>query len=97
MPEQPTGIHALLAAVAEQLPQNDPATCAATLDRMSQLPAAPPYTDEDVRKAAAEYQAHDMNAFEVLIDMSDRAPWEGLATEDFNEAHDRIVRAAGAI
>ncbi|MEU3990183.1 hypothetical protein AB0F24_17705 [Streptomyces platensis] len=54
------------------------------------------YTEDDVRKAADEYKADGMNALEVLVDMAHRAPWMGLDTEAFNEAHDRIVQLCGA-
>lgn len=52
------------------------------------------YTDADIEQAAAEYKADGYNALEVLVDMSHRVPWLGLDTEDFNEAHDRIVQLA---
>ncbi len=54
------------------------------------------YTDDDIRKAAAEYKADGFNALEVLVDMAHRVPWIGLDTEAFNEAHDRIVQLSGA-
>ena len=54
------------------------------------------YTDADIEKAAAEYAESEFNALEIIVDMSHRVPWIGLDTEDFNEAHDSIVRAAGA-
>ena len=53
-------------------------------------------TDADIEAAAAEYKADGLNSFEVLYDMTHRVPWMGLDTEDFNEAHNRIVAAAGA-
>lgn len=55
-----------------------------------------PYTNADLRKAAAEYKADDYNAFEILLDMADNAPWCGLDTDAFNEAHDRIATLADA-
>jgi hypothetical protein len=54
------------------------------------------YTDADVEKAAEASRADGMNAYDILIAMSHTVPWMGLDTNDFNEAHDRIVRAAGA-
>lgn len=54
------------------------------------------YTDDDLRKAADEYKADGYTAFAILCDMAHRVPWMGLDTEDFNEAHDRIVTLAGA-
>ncbi|MFF2502137.1 hypothetical protein ACFVTY_01890 [Streptomyces sp. NPDC058067] len=52
------------------------------------------YTDADIEKAAAE--SDGMNALDILLAMSNTVPWSGLDTDDFNEAHDRIVTAAGA-
>ncbi|WP_405673147.1 hypothetical protein [Streptomyces sp. NBC_01530] len=52
------------------------------------------YTDADIEEAAAA--SDGMSAYEILIAMSHTVPWMGLDTNDFNEAHDRIVRAAGA-
>lgn len=54
------------------------------------------YTDADIETAAAEFKADGYNALEVMYAMTHSVPWMGLDTEDFNEAHDRIVRAAGA-
>ena len=54
------------------------------------------YTDADVEQAAAEFAEEAFSAMEILVSMNARVPWMGLDTEDFNEAHDRIVRAAGA-
>jgi hypothetical protein len=54
------------------------------------------YTDADIEEAAAEAKASGFNAADILVDMSHTVPWMGLDTNDFNEAHDRIVRAAGA-
>jgi hypothetical protein len=54
------------------------------------------YTDADIETAAAEYKADQLNALEILTAMSHTVPWMGLDTNDFNEAHDRIVTAAGA-
>lgn len=53
------------------------------------------YTDVDIESAAAEFKADGYNALEVLIAMTHRVPWMGLDTEDFNEAHNRIVEASG--
>ncbi|MFD4596800.1 hypothetical protein ACFWPQ_02080 [Streptomyces sp. NPDC058464] len=53
------------------------------------------YTDADIEEAAREAKADGLNAFEVLIAMSHTVPWMGLSQEAFNDAHDRIVRAAG--
>lgn len=54
------------------------------------------YTDADVATAAAEFAADRFDAHAILHAMADRVPWMGLDTNDFNEAHDRIVTAAGA-
>ena len=54
------------------------------------------YTDADVEEAAREAKADGMSAYDILIAMSHTVPWMGLDTNDFNEAHDRICRAAGA-
>jgi len=54
------------------------------------------YSDADIETAAAEYKADGLNALEILTAMTHTVPWMGLDTEDFNEAHDRIVRAAAA-
>lgn len=54
------------------------------------------YTDADIEEAAREAKADGFNALDVLTAMSHTVPWMGLDTNDFNEAHDRIVRAAGA-
>lgn len=53
------------------------------------------YTDADVAEAAAEAKASGFSAADVLVDMAQTVPWMGLDTNDFNEAHDRICRAAG--
>lgn len=53
------------------------------------------YTDADIEEAAREAKADGFNAADILVAMSHTVPWMGLDTEDFNEAHDRIVRAAG--
>ncbi|MFH8410701.1 hypothetical protein ACH4FX_38910 [Streptomyces sp. NPDC018019] len=54
------------------------------------------YTDADIEEAAREAKADGLNAYEILIAMSHTVPWMGLDTEEFNEAHDRIVRLADA-
>ncbi|MCX4697050.1 hypothetical protein [Streptomyces sp. NBC_01373] len=54
------------------------------------------YTDADIEEAAREAKAHGFNAADILVAMSHTVPWMGLDENDFNEAHDRIVRAAGA-
>lgn len=54
------------------------------------------YTDADIDEAAREAKADGMNAYDILIAMSHTVPWMGLDTNDFNEAHDRIVTLAGA-
>lgn len=51
------------------------------------------YTEADVEQAAAEFKA---DGFDILVAMGATVPWMGLDTEPFNEAHDRIVRLAGA-
>ncbi|MFJ9101372.1 hypothetical protein ACIRJM_23225 [Streptomyces sp. NPDC102405] len=53
------------------------------------------YTDADIEEAAREAKADGFSAYDVLIAMSHTVPWMGLDTEDFNEAHDRIVQKAG--
>lgn len=53
------------------------------------------YTDADIEEMAAEAKASGFNAADILVDMSQTVPWMGLDTNDFNEAHDRICRAAG--
>jgi hypothetical protein len=52
------------------------------------------YTDADIEKAAAA--SDGMSAYDILLGMAHTVPWMGLDTNDFNEAHDRIVRAADA-
>jgi hypothetical protein len=54
------------------------------------------YTDADVQAAAEEYKADGCNALDVMIAMTHSVPWMGLDTEDFNEAHNRIVELADA-
>lgn len=54
------------------------------------------FTTEDIEEAAREAKADGLNAADILLAMSHTVPWMGLDTNDFNEAHDRIVRAAGA-
>lgn len=54
------------------------------------------YTDADIDEAAAEFKADGYNALEILTAMSASIPWSGLDTEDFNEAHNRIVELSGA-
>ncbi|MET7975812.1 hypothetical protein ABZW44_22755 [Streptomyces mirabilis] len=52
------------------------------------------YTDADIEQAVAA--SDGMNALQILVAMSETVPWMGLDTNDFNEAHDRIVTAVGA-
>ncbi|MGW0780397.1 hypothetical protein [Streptomyces sp. NPDC002913] len=54
------------------------------------------YTDADIDEAAAEFKADGYNALEILVAMSASIPWSGLDTEDFNEAHNRVVELSGA-
>lgn len=54
------------------------------------------YTDVDIETAAAAAKASGFNALEVLVAMSETVPWCGLDTEDFNDAHNRIVELSGA-
>lgn len=54
------------------------------------------YTDADIEEAAREAKADEMSAYEILISMAHTVPWMGLDTNDFNEAHDRIVTLADA-
>lgn len=53
------------------------------------------YTDADIEEAAREAKASGFNAADVLVAMAETVPWMGLDTDDFNEAHNRIVTAAG--
>jgi hypothetical protein len=55
------------------------------------------YTDTDIEEAARAAKADEFSAYDVLIGMSHTVPWMGLDQNDFNEAHDRICRAAGAV
>lgn len=52
------------------------------------------YTEADIREAVAESEG--MDALQILCAMSHTAPWMGLDTEDFVEAHNRIVELANA-
>lgn len=52
------------------------------------------YTDADIEQAVAA--SDGMSAYDILLAMTNTVPWMGLDTNDFNEAHDRIVTAAGA-
>jgi hypothetical protein len=54
------------------------------------------YTDADIEATAAEFKAAGYNALDVMVAMTHRVPWMGLDTEDFNEAHNRIVELSGA-
>lgn len=54
------------------------------------------YTDADIEEAAREAKADELNAYEILLAMTDTVPWMGLDTNDFNDAHSSIVTAAGA-
>ncbi|WP_392971008.1 hypothetical protein [Streptomyces sp. LN245] len=54
------------------------------------------YTDADIEAAAAEFKDDGFNALDVLIAMSNRVPWMGLDTDDFNEAHNRVATLADA-
>jgi hypothetical protein len=54
------------------------------------------YTDADIEQAAAEFKSDGLNALEVMCAMSHTVPWMGLDTEDFNDAHNRIVKLSGA-
>lgn len=51
------------------------------------------YSDADIEQAAAA--SDGMSAYDVLLAMAHTVPWMGLDTNDFNEAHDRIVTLAG--
>ncbi|MFD7705594.1 hypothetical protein [Streptomyces sp. NPDC059786] len=53
------------------------------------------YTDADIQAAADEFKADRFSAYDILLAMTYRVPWMGLDTDDFNEAHNRIVTAAG--
>lgn len=54
------------------------------------------YTDADIEAAAAEYAEDGLNALEILTAMTHTVPWMGLDTNDFNDAHNRIVELADA-
>lgn len=54
------------------------------------------YTDADIAEAAEASKADGMSAYDILLAMSHTVPWMGLDTNEFNEAHDRIVTLAGA-
>ena len=54
------------------------------------------YTDADIQEAADEFKADQFSAYDILLAMTYRVPFMGLDTEDFNDAHDKVVRAAGA-
>ncbi|MFI7096783.1 hypothetical protein [Streptomyces lydicus] len=54
------------------------------------------YTDADIEEAAREAKASGFNAADILVAMAETVPWMGLDTNEFNEAHDRIVRRAEA-
>jgi len=54
------------------------------------------YTDADIQAAADEFKADRFSAYDILLAMTYRVPFMGLDTEDFNDAHDKVVRAAGA-
>lgn len=54
------------------------------------------YTDADIAAAAREAKADGSNALQILSDMAHTVPWSGLDTDDFNEAHGRIVELADA-
>ncbi|MEU1787044.1 hypothetical protein ABZ553_14460 [Streptomyces sparsogenes] len=54
------------------------------------------YTDADIEEAAREAKADGFSAADILVAMSHTVPWMGLDTEDFNEAHNRIVTLAEA-
>lgn len=54
------------------------------------------YTDVDIHEAAFEAKASGFNALDILVAMSATAPWSGLDTDDFNEAHNRIAELADA-
>jgi len=51
-----------------------------------------PYTDADLRHEAARHFGDDMNGLEILVAMTDHAPWQGLDTDDFNTAHSQITQ-----
>jgi hypothetical protein len=54
------------------------------------------YTDADIEATAAEYKADGLSALQILNAMAHTVPWMGLDTDDFNEAHNRIVELADA-
>jgi hypothetical protein len=54
------------------------------------------YTDADIEATVAEFKTDGYNALDVMVAMTHRVPWMGLDTEDFNEAHNRIVELSGA-
>ena len=54
------------------------------------------YTDADIEQAAREAKADGLNALQLTAAMAHTVPWSGLDTDDFNEAHGRIVQLADA-
>ncbi|MFH8531591.1 hypothetical protein ACH4GE_24610 [Streptomyces tendae] len=54
------------------------------------------YTDADIEQAAADYAEDGLNALEILTAMTHTVPWMALDTNDFNDAHNRIVELADA-
>lgn len=77
-----TDINALLAALAEQLPPDDPDKCAQTLARMAQPKR--PYTDADLRaEAARQHHALTSSADEMFVgeDM-DQSPVPSTETSE---------------
>lgn len=69
-----TDINALLAAVAERLPQDDPDKCAQTLARMSQPKR--PYTDADLRaEAARQHHALTSTVDEMFVGEDMERSW----------------------
>ena len=55
----------------------------------------PPYNDIQLREEAAEYEPGE-NPLVVLSEMADRLPWAALGTDEFNEAHDKVMALIAA-
>lgn len=52
------------------------------------------YTDADIEQAARAAADAQMDGLELLTAMAHTVPWMGLDTEQFNEAHTRILAIA---
>ena len=54
------------------------------------------YTDADIDEASREAVKAGFSSLDISIAMAHTVPWMGLDTNDFNEAHNRIVELSGA-